>query len=209
MLTIYFIRHGQTMWNKEGKFQGSQDSPLTDIGIEQANKLAAKFERENFIFDKVYSSPLGRAFKTAKLITKNRYEITPLEEFREISVGDMEGVDFHDFKSRFPDEYHNFFYSPVDYNPEKIDGESFLSLMTRIESGLNRIVTENSDESKVLVVTHGITLRGILSYIKNNGISLENFSKEEVPENTSITTIKFHEGKFSIEDFSNILHLEY
>ena len=117
MIKIYFVRHGQTQWNREGKFQGSLNSPLTEEGVNQANRLANKFESGNFIFNKVYSSPLGRAFNTAELITKYKQEIIPINEFREISVGDMEGVIFQEFKTKFPDEYHNFFHNPTVYNP--------------------------------------------------------------------------------------------
>ncbi|MGL5054592.1 MAG: histidine phosphatase family protein [Fusobacteriaceae bacterium] len=207
MIKIYFVRHGQTQWNREGKFQGSLNSPLTEEGVNQANRLANKFESGNFIFNKVYSSPLGRAFNTAELITKYKQEIIPINEFREISVGDMEGVIFQEFKTKFPDEYHNFFHNPTVYNPEKINGESFPSLMERIELGLKKIVEENICNSNVLVVTHGIALRGIISYIKTNSLSIERFVEAPVPENTSVTTIVYKDGKFSIEDFSNIDHL--
>lgn len=208
MIKIYFVRHGQTQWNKEGKFQGSLNSPLTEEGVSQANRLANKFENHNFLFNKVYSSPLGRAFNTAELITKYKQEITPIDEFREISVGDMEGVIFQEFKTKFPDEYHSFFHNPTMYSPEKINGESFPSLMERIELGLKKIVEENTCNSNVLVVTHGIALRGIISYIKTNSLSIEKFVEAPVPENTSVTTIVYKDGKFSIEDFSNIDHLQ-
>lgn len=207
-MKIFFIRHGQTLWNKEGKFQGSKDSPLTEEGIFQAEKLRDKLLKENFSFNKVYSSPLGRAFSTTKIITNNNYDIETLEHFKEISVGEMEGVPFEEFKQKFPTEYHDFFYKPYKYNPKNIKGESFLSLMTRIKEGLDKITTENPPNSQILVVTHGITLRGILSYISKGTLDLENFSDTPVPENTSVTTIQFKNQKFSILDFSNIEHLK-
>ena len=79
--------------------------------------------------------------------------------------------------------------------------------MERIELGLKKIVEENICNSNVLVVTHGIALRGIISYIKTNSLSIERFVEAPVPENTSVTTIVYKDGKFSIEDFSNIDHL--
>lgn len=208
MITIYFVRHGQTQWNKQGMFQGSKDSPLTDEGVFQAEKLAEKFINENITFDKVYSSPLGRAFRTTEIITKDRYKIYPLDEFKEISVGKMEGVVFLEFEKLHPDEYHNFFNNPSLYNPKSIEGESFESLMNRVHLGLNKIIKENSKGARILVVTHGITLRGILSYISNKGVSIDNFSKEPVPENTSITIVTYSGGDFSIELFSDRSHLK-
>ncbi|MGL4688013.1 MAG: phosphoglycerate mutase family protein, partial [Fusobacteriaceae bacterium] len=58
MLKIYFVRHGQTEWNKLSKFQGNKDSNLTTLGIEQAKKLGEKLFNDNLKFDKIYSSPL-------------------------------------------------------------------------------------------------------------------------------------------------------
>lgn len=207
-MKIFFVRHGQTEWNKLGKFQGSKDSPLTTEGVIQAEKLAHKLHQDEIFFHKVYSSPLGRAFNTSKIITQEKYSINTIDEFKEISVGDMEGVIFSEFESKYPQEFHSFFNSPVDYNPKAINGETFLSLMERIQKGLDIITKENPLNSNILVVTHGITLKGILSYVTNNGIFLEQFSREPVPENTSVTTVKYEKGKFSILDFSNTEHLK-
>lgn len=207
-MNIFFVRHGQTEWNELGKFQGSKDSPLTSAGIIQAQKLNLKFKEDNLTFDKVYASPLGRAYNTANLITNNVYSIEALDAFREISVGDMEGVPFTEFQELFPNEYYNFFNSPQNYDPSNIHGESFFVLMDRVEEGLNQIVISNSMDSSILVVTHGITLKAICSFIKNSSKSLELFAHEDIPQNTSVTQVKFDGADFKIVDFSNVSHLD-
>lgn len=207
-MNIFFVRHGQTQWNELGKFQGSKDSPLTSAGIVQAEKLCLKFKKDNLIFDKVYASPLGRAYDTAKIVTDNNYPIEPIDELKEISVGDMEGVPFTEFQKLFPNEYYNFFNSPENYDPLNINGESFSSLIDRVEMGLNKIVNSNSESSNILVVTHGITLKAICSFIKNNSKDLGVFTHESIPQNTSVTQVKFDESKFKIVDFSNTSHLD-
>lgn len=208
MIKIHLVRHGQTLWNKKQMFQGSKDSPLTEEGINQAQKLAFKFKNENFKFDKIYSSPMGRAFSTAKIITENKFHVTPIEEFVEISIGDMEGTIFSEFESRFPQEYYNFFNCAIKYDPTPFNGETFFSLLSRVERGLKKIVEENPDNSTILVVTHGIALKAIFSYINNDKkITLNNFEQISVPENTSLSTIIYDHQKFSIENFSDISHL--
>lgn len=207
-MNIFFVRHGQTEWNELGKFQGSKDSPLTKIGILQAEKLGARLAKENFVFDKIYSSPMGRAFSTAKIITQNQAIIETIDEFKEISVGEMEGIPFTEFENLFPTEYYNFFNNPVNYVPTAIKGESFSSLMARVQLGLKKITDLNKTDSNILIVTHGITLKAILSVIKNRSTSLELFAKEEIPGNTSFTHIEYDNGNFSIIDFSNTDHLK-
>lgn len=96
-MEIYFVRHGETVWNTQKRFQGLSDSPLTEKGIEQAKLLSKKLENINF--DKFYSSPLKRANDTAKLIRGNRnQEIEIFDDFKEISMGEMEGIQHEEFK---------------------------------------------------------------------------------------------------------------
>ena len=65
---LFLIRHGQTIWNVEGRYQGSKDTELTSVGVRQA-KLAAKY-LSKVNFSKIYSSPLKRALSTANIISK-------------------------------------------------------------------------------------------------------------------------------------------
>ena len=69
MLQIYLVRHGQDEDNEKGILNGRRNKPLTKLGVEQARQLALKIEKAGIIFNKVYSSPLQRAYKTAKVIT--------------------------------------------------------------------------------------------------------------------------------------------
>ncbi|MGL5122932.1 MAG: histidine phosphatase family protein [Fusobacteriaceae bacterium] len=213
MLKIYFVRHGQTEWNKLNKFQGNSDSNLTTLGIEQAKKLGEKLFNDNFKFDKIYSSPLKRAVLTAELITKNNYPVHLIQEFKEISLGDMEGALYSEFEALHPKTYFNFFNNPQNYDPTPINGENFLVLLERVQEGLEKLANFHKEsilcekETSILVVTHGITLKAIFNFIENQGIDLNNFIDNPVPDNTSITTVVYKDNKFFIEDFSNTDHL--
>ena len=69
MTKIYIARHGQDEDNANGILNGHRNMPLTETGITQANQLAKRIQETGIIFDKIYSSPLQRAYKTAEIIT--------------------------------------------------------------------------------------------------------------------------------------------
>ncbi len=207
MIKFIFVRHGQTEWNLIHKLQGSLDSPLTPTGISQALKLHEKLKKDSTNFSYIYSSPLGRAYHTAQLITNNLSNVRTIPEFQELNLGKMEGMDYQTFEATHPIEYFDFFYQPEKYNPTALNGESFTDLLLRIKKGIDYLLSVHKDGDTVIVVTHGITLRGIGSYLSSKSLSLENFSKYPVPENTSITTATYFNGHFDVLDFSNIEHL--
>ena len=92
MTTLVFVRHGVTAWNKEGRAQGSTDVPLDDEGIEMAERVADRFNKEEW--DIIYTSPLIRAKKTAEIIADRKPEVNLLmdERLSEIGGGLVEGT---------------------------------------------------------------------------------------------------------------------
>ena len=204
-MEIYFVRHGQTIWNVEKRFQGLSDSPLTELGITQAKLLGEKLK--DIKFDKFYSTSLKRAYDTANYIKGNRKQkVEIFDDFVEISLGDMEGIKQEDFKKLYPEQVKNFFFNQLEYDPSSFGGESFLEVRERVIRGLNKFIELNKNYERVLVVSHGATLKTLLHYISGKDIST--LSDEAIPKNTSYTIVKYENGKFEIIDFSNIGHLE-
>ena len=204
-MEIYFVRHGQTIWNVEKRFQGLSESPLTELGITQAKLLGEKLK--DIKFDKFYSTSLKRANDTANYIKGNRkQEVEIFDDFVEISMGDMEGIKQEDFKKLYPEQVKNFFFNQLEYNPSSFGGESFLEVRERVIRGLNKFIELNKNYERVLVVSHGATLKTLLHYISGKDIST--LSDEAIPKNTSYTIVKYENGKFEIIDFSNTSHLE-
>lgn len=204
-MEIYFVRHGQTIWNVEKRFQGLSDSPLTELGITQAKLLGEKLK--NIKFDKFYSTSLKRTYDTANYIKGNRKQkVEIFDDFVEISMGDMEGIKQEDFKKLYPEQVKNFFFNQLEYNPSSFGGESFLEVRERVIRGLNKFIELNKNYERVLVVSHGATLKTLLHYISGKDIST--LSDEAIPKNTSYTIVKYENGKFEIIDFSNTSHLE-
>ena len=204
-MEIYFVRHGQTIWNVEKRFQGLSDSPLTELGITQAKLLGEKLK--NIKFDKFYSTSLKRAYDTANYIKGNRKQkVEIFDDFVEISMGDMEGMGHEEFKKLYPEQVKNFFFNQLEYDPSSFGGESFLEVRERVIRGLNKFIELNKNYERVLVVSHGATLKTLLHYISGKDIST--LSDEVIPKNTSYTIVKYENGKFEIIDFSNTSHLE-
>ncbi|WP_462427665.1 histidine phosphatase family protein, partial [Fusobacterium varium] len=163
-MEIYFIRHGETLWNTLKIFQGSSDSPLTELGISQAEKLSKKLK--DIEFTDFYSSPMGRTIQTTKIIMGDRKQkIKFIEEFKEISMGDIEGVPRSEFEEKYPKEFYDFFNNPVDYDPKVYHGENYYEVIERVKKGLDKLLSYLNVNDKVVVVTHGVTLKALFHII--------------------------------------------
>lgn len=145
---IYIVRHGQTDWNITGKIQGHTDIELNKQGENQA--LIVKEKLNGIKFDKVFSSPLKRALKTAQLIYDG--EIIIDERLKERYNGELEGKNKNDVKV-FPD-----FNDP---NETMYNIESLTNFRNKIKSFVDDIKT-NYKGKNVLIVTHA----GVCIYIK-------------------------------------------
>ena len=111
-----------------------------------------------------------------------------------------------EFKKLYPEQVKNFFFNQLEYDPTEYHGESFIEVRERVIKGLNKFVELNKNYERVLVVSHGATLKTLLHYISGKDIST--LSDEAIPKNTSYTIVKYQNGKFEITDFSNTSHLE-
>lgn len=159
--TLYLTRHGQTEWNLNKKMQGHLDSPLTDYGMRQAEWLKERLE--NIQFDAIYSSSSPRAFSTAQILSGNRpLPISTLDSLKEINMGQWEGQQIDWIQQQFPVQYDLFFNEPHLYRPTG-HGESYSELLERTIPALNHILAEHQGK-QVLIVTHRITLKVIMSY---------------------------------------------
>lgn len=139
-MKIYIIRHGQTDWNVEGRYAGRIDIPLNRTGIKQAEEIREKFK--NVKFDKVFSSPLSRAYQTAKIIYDG--EIIKDERIIERYNGELEGKLKSEIKEKI-----NF----NDPNKTKYNIESIISIRERIKDFFDDITT-NYKNQNILVVMH-------------------------------------------------------
>ena len=148
MTRIHLFRHGQTQWNLEQKLQGHEDSPLTELGIEQAQ--LAKPKLDNVQVDSVWASPSGRAVHTASLLTGlDTNLIKTMEGLREINLGSWEGQTTEHVNTNDNERYTAFWNRPDLYEPDT--GESFEQVKVRGLQALEDIATECPNQTLVIV----------------------------------------------------------
>lgn len=145
---IYFVRHGQTEWNKIGKMQGHKDIELNNEGKEQAKVVKEKLQ--NIKFDAVFSSPLKRAKETAKIICNQ--EIIIDDRLIERYNGELEGKFKNEIKV-FPD-----FNDP---NDTRFGIEPLNNFKGRVYSFLDEVMQKYKNKN-ILVVTHA----GVCLYVR-------------------------------------------
>lgn len=209
VVTIYLIRHGRTVWNIEGRLQGSGDSPLIDEGIEGAKKTGIALK--DIPFKAAYSSMQKRAQDTANYIlgentTKNipHFHHWGLNEF---DFGSWEGTKSVDLQEN--DEYCVMKRTPADYQAKSNGGERFEQLYQRVTTVFNQITDLHHKEGgNVLIVSHGMTLTLLTAVLK--GIAWQDFRNEEKHSfvmNTAITKVVVENGKIDVVEFNNVDHL--
>ncbi len=167
--TIYLLRHGQTEWNLEGRYQGQLDSPLTLLGKKQAEENAIKLSKHIDIHKvKFFASPLGRAKSTAKIIARysglDYSSIIFEKNIQEFNYGIFEGKT----KTYCQEQYKEVFTQREadKFNYLLEEGESYAEVSKRLKVWLASI----SHEKEVVVVAHEMinrTLRGIYCGLKN------------------------------------------
>ena len=156
---VLLVRHGATTSTEEDRFSGSADIPLSNVGREQARRLAERLRREELAG--VYSSDLDRAVETAKILAEpHGLPVEQRGEFREISHGRWEGMTREEVLDRYPKESAAWDDDPFSYAPE--GGETGLAVTARALPALLELVTSHPGE-RILVVSHKATIRLVLS----------------------------------------------
>ena len=198
MKTLYIVRHGETEWNKIGKYQGITDVPLNENGIAQAKACGNALK--NVHFDRILSSDLSRALVTAETIRGSRQlEITTDERLREINFGDWEKLLFSEIEERWPGLIDQMYRRPDIVKVP--NGESFQEVQDRAWSAVSDFLNENNEDETILITCHGGTIRTILCKLLDISIShCWNFSQG----NTAINRV-FYNGMG--ESDHNILNL--
>ncbi|MFY9579907.1 MAG: histidine phosphatase family protein [Gaiellaceae bacterium] len=151
MTTLILARHGETDWNRDGRFQGHADPPLNDRGREQARALADAVAGERI--EAIYASDLRRAHETAQIVAARKgLDVVVDPDLRERDVGEWSGLTLSEIEDRFPDELRSFREEGASI------GESREALSERVVAAVRRIA-EAHPGGQVLVVTHGGALR--------------------------------------------------
>lgn len=158
MTTILLARHGETDWNREGRFQGWADPPLNATGRAQAVDLSVQLMAEELAA--VYSSPLRRAYETAEVVAASRgLEPVTVDALREVDVGSWSGLSRAEIEQRFPEQYARW----LDYGRGWEDGETYEQMVDRVVEALQELA-EGRDGERILAVTHGGPIRAASAF---------------------------------------------
>lgn len=200
MTRVIFVRHGQTVWNVELKYQGHADIALTDLGLSQAQKVAARLAGEKIAA--VYASDLSRAYQTAERIAEHhQLNVVAVPEFREINFGEWEGLNYTKIHDKWPEIMGLMFTKPDEI---KIPGgETFRELKERAQTGLARLIASH-DQETIVVVSHGGTIRTILCAALDIHLNrVWNIQQD----NTAVNIIEYHGNRTIVSLVNDTHHL--
>lgn len=177
MTLLLLARHGETDWNREGRWQGHANVPLNERGREQARELAQRLA--GVAIDVIYASDLARAHETALIVAEEkRMPVTTDVGLREIDVGRWSGLT--------PDEIARCFPGMATH-----DGESTEHHLARVLETFRRIASAHAGQ-RVLVVSHGKTLRVLRRHAAGRPVALLG--------NCELCSVRFVDGRFVADD---------
>jgi len=166
--TLLLVRHGETDWNRDGRWQGHSDTPLNEAGREQARRLAAEVRE----VDVVYSSDLVRARETAEIIASELgLDVQTDARLRERGFGAWEGRTSAEIETEFSDQHARWLAGEA---PGAADAEPFGDFGARVQAFVADVLDRHPDET-VLVVAHGGSGRVVaalaqgLDYVRDHG----------------------------------------
>jgi len=199
---IIFVRHGETVFNIESRYQGHTDAELSELGRRQAAGVAERLKDEKI--DAVYSSDLSRASETAQEVAKfHNLQVQTDERLRECAFGEWEGLNVREIAELYPELYENYLRDSVTYRAPS--GERLESLQARVVCAINDIA-ERHPEDTVVAVVHGGPIRAFLCHAL--GTPLEAFRKIKL-DNCGLTALLLgSDGTWFLEALNDTSHLE-
>ena len=196
MTEIIIIRHGETEWNKTGRFQGHSDVPLSAEGRAQAEALGRNLAVDHV--DAIYASDLTRAMETAApLAARFGLPVISDPQLRELNFGAWEGRNFNDVNAENPNAMKNFYTDPEQADiPES---EPFPEFQRRIAGRVREIVAQERGK-RIVIVSHGASIRILLADLLSMPIrSIWHLSQL----NTAVNKIRFEDHGFAVVTLMN------
>lgn len=201
MTKVILVRHGQTIWNVEAKYQGHSDIELTKDGLEQAELVAKRLASEKI--SSVYASDLSRAFKTAETIaSQHNLTVTAVPALREVKFGDWEGLTYGNIYNKWPEIMDGLFTKPDEIQIP--GGETFRELKNRATKALEELVSKHPEET-IVVVSHGGTIRTLICAALNIHL---NYLWNIRQDNTAVNIIEYYDNRAVVSLLNDIHHLE-
>jgi alpha-ribazole phosphatase/probable phosphoglycerate mutase len=192
---IFLVRHGETDWNRAFRYQGSSDVELNASGLDQARRAGLRLAR--VVPDRVFTSPLLRALRTAETIMEQNdgdTAITLCDDIREISFGVWEGLTITEIKKKDPDTLAAWRDAPFSRAPAEGEKMDDVVLRSRRASGMIKGSAEGGGVT--FVVAHGAVLRALLGVMMDIG-DIDIMWKMRF-DNCSVTVLDLWRGRPSL-----------
>lgn len=200
-MKLFLVRHGETDWNRKGRFQGQIDIPLNERGLSQANMTAERFRGVKL--DVVCASPLSRARITGEAIARAAgCELITDPAFLEICHGDWQGHTADEVMSLFGDQLHQWQTCPDQITMPGQGGESLEDVRRRAVDGVERLIAGRSND--VLLATHDAVIKALICHYIH--LSFAYYWRVKVP-NCSVSYIEFTPSGPQLGLMGDISHL--
>ena len=200
-MRLILVRHGQTDWNREYRVQGQSDMPLNRTGLAQAEAIAMALKAEPI--EAIYSSPLKRAYQTAKAIRQiHPVEIITNEGLKELDVGEVDGLYYPSLKTETPEFFAAWMADPGSVRWP--GGETLPELQHRVWNAVQEI-TSNDHSGSVVITSHFFTLLTLLCRIL--GLELASFRRLNLGV-AGISIVEFSGEKGKLVSFNDTCHLK-
>jgi broad specificity phosphatase PhoE len=198
---LYCVRHGETLWNLEQRFQGHTDIELSDEGLRQARLISRRLQ--DVPISAVYSSTLKRASITAKVIADyHNLPVIQVSQLMEMGYGDWEGMMFSEINKKYGEQFPRWLNNPTLFQIPR--GEAIDSLQERAVKAVNEIVTAHPGE-QVVIVAHGIAIRTIIAAVLNLPLV---FISRFRQDNAALNILEYSNGKGTVLALNDTCHLK-
>jgi broad specificity phosphatase PhoE len=202
---LLLVRHGETVWNQENRWQGQADIPLSEAGREQARRLAQRLRTEGRRVRAIYASDLLRAFHTAEILGEVLgVPPTPEVAWREMDIGVWSGLTTAEVIARYATEWERL---RAGEDLPRGGGETFAQFQGRIIREVERLVVKHAGE-QVAIVTHGGAVRAFLLHCR--GLDVSQFRQIDKIGNTGLSevTLSANGGGAVIHSVNDVSHLD-
>ena len=201
MVKVILIRHGETDWNTKQIFRGRKDIPLNEVGLVQAKAVGVSLS--DIQIDAIYSSPLGRALETAKVLAESRSLEVELEEgFIDIDFGKWQGITHEKVKEEYESLYEMWLKNPQMVTfPE---GENLKDVRTRLMEALEKVIRKHPGKT-LAIVSHRVLNKVLLCSILGLELSHFWYIKQDT---CAINRFEYKDERFYLTLINDTCHLK-
>ncbi len=200
-MRLILVRHGESEWNRTGRYQGQEDAPLSKLGLRQADALANRLKRERI--DAIFTSPLQRACRTAQAIANFHPDVPLVEDAAlcEIHHGEWQGLLAAEVRERYPELLAEWRTFPT--RCQMPGGESFSNILKRTLN-LREQLARKYDGGTVLLSTHDVVVKILIADAL--GMHMDRINRIWVT-NASISVVEYTSDLPFLVSLSEACHL--